>query len=503
MLKNVARELELLIRSRYPVVYLLTYEEDRAQRFLNKVAGKLGKKVYEWSSSQGWSDTDLIGEDSLDPLLALGKVLRSSEKALFVFKDFHPYLDSEKHPRVVRMMRDIVSELKSSYKTLILLSPTLKVPDELDKDVNVVDLPLPDAEELERVLNHLLKQVEGNPRMKIDKDPELRDQVVRAALGLTENEASNVFAKAVVHQASFDREDIQLVLEEKQQLIRRSGLLEYIEVADGLDELGGMGELKAWLQARGLAFTEKAREFGLPSPKGVLLLGVQGCGKSVCCKAVASLWKLPLLRMDVGALFNPFIGSSEANMRKAIQTAESLAPVVLWLDEIEKGFAGLKSSGQVDGGVTARVFATFLTWMQEKTAPVFVTATANSIDQLPPEMLRKGRFDEIFFVDLPDQVEREEIFRIHLNRRRRDPSLFDLASLVDASEAYSGAEIEQGVIDGLYNAFPQGRDLQTEDILDSLNQTVPLATTMHEEIATLRDWASTRARQASVQDDKD
>jgi len=498
VLGEVQREIELLVRSRYPLIYLLTHEESRASRLLRHVADRLGKRIYFWSCSRGWHETDLPESDVRDPMKALRRVLTSSERALFVFQDLHPFLDSEKHPRTVRLLRDIVAELKTSYKTVVLTGPILKVPEELDKDVNVVDLPLPDKAELMKVLDGLLAQVEGSGRVRIDRDPDLKERVVQAALGLTESEAGNVFAKAIVQKATFDESDISLVLKEKQQIIRRSGLLEYVETQEGLDELGGLEVLKAWLRDRGCAFSDAAAAYGLPAPKGMLLLGVQGCGKSVCCKAVSALWRMPLLRMDVGALFNPFVGSSEANMRKAIMTAESLAPVVLWLDEIEKGFAGLKSSGQVDGGVTARVFATFLTWMQEKTAPVFVTATANAIEQLPPEMLRKGRFDEIFFVDLPNRDERREIFRIHIRRRRRDPARFDLERMLETSAGYSGAEIEQSIIDALYAAFPEGRDVRTEDVLEALGNTVPLSQTMSEAIASLRQWAANRARMASL-----
>jgi SpoVK/Ycf46/Vps4 family AAA+-type ATPase len=298
-----------------------------------------------------------------------------------------------------------------------------------------------------------------------------------------------------VEDRLFDMEDISRILDEKRQIIRKTGLLEYYQLTEAMNHVGGLGALKAWLGSRDGAFSERARDFGLPEPKGLLLLGVQGCGKSLAAKAIANSWRLPLLRLDVGAVMNAYVGSSEENMRKAIRISESLAPCILWLDEIEKGFAGF--GGQQDGGTTARVFATFLTWMQEKTKPVFVIATANSIERLPPEMLRKGRFDEIFFVDLPSEPERLEIFRIHLSRRNRFPEQFDLARLAAASTGMSGAEIEAVVIEALWGAFPEGRQLTQEDLLRAIQATVPLSRTMSESIEGLRSWARTRARPAS------
>ena len=290
---------------------------------------------------------------------------------------------------------------------------------------------------------------------------------------------------------------MQLILDEKRQVIRKSGLLEYYPVQEGLRQIGGLDYLKYWLGRRAPAFSEAARRFGLPEPKGLLLLGVQGCGKSLTAKAVAAQWHLPLLRLDVGRIFSGLVGSSEENLRKAIRVAESVAPAVLWIDEIEKGLSGIASSGMTDSGVTARVFGTLLTWLQEKTAPVFVIATANRIEALPPELLRKGRFDEIFFVDLPTPEERQEIFDIHLRRRGRDPARFDLSELTRLSPGFSGAEIEQAVVEGLYHAFADGKELEQAHLVGAISETMPLATTMKEEIARLREWARTRTRPAS------
>ncbi|MCL4789144.1 MAG: AAA family ATPase, partial [Verrucomicrobia bacterium] len=305
-------------------------------------------------------------------------------------------------------------------------------------------------------------------------------------------------ARTIVKQDRLRGEDVGAVFSEKQQIIRKSGLLEYCATTESFANVGGLRVLKEWLTKRAVAFTSEARAFGLPPPKGILLLGVQGCGKSLCAKAVSNLWRLPLLRFDMGRMFGSLVGSSEENVRRAIAVAESVAPAILWVDEIDKAFAGSQSSGVTDGGTTARVFGTFVTWLSEKTAPVFVVATANTISQLPPELLRKGRLDEIFFVDLPSRDERQEVFRIHLTKRGREPAHFDLAALAEASASFSGAEIEEAINSALYDAFDVRGELTTQHVLHALAQTVPLARTMDEQIGCLRHWAEGRARNASV-----
>jgi SpoVK/Ycf46/Vps4 family AAA+-type ATPase len=315
---------------------------------------------------------------------------------------------------------------------------------------------------------------------------------------LTLGEAENVFAKIIVKDERLSAEDVNEVFAEKQQIIRKSGLLEYYATTESFSHVGGLSVLKDWLEKRSITFTDEARAFGLPAPKGILILGVQGCGKSLLAKAVSSMWQQPLLRFDMGRMFGSLVGSSEENVRRAISVAESVAPAILWVDEIDKAFAGSQSSGGTDGGTTARVFGTFLTWLSEKTAPVFVVATANDISQLPPELLRKGRLDEIFFVDLPSEAERAEVFRIHLTKRGRQHEQFDIPALVKASHDFSGAEIEEAIISGLYDSFYAGHDLATEQVLVALRETVPLARTMNEQISRLRSWAEGRARNASI-----
>jgi SpoVK/Ycf46/Vps4 family AAA+-type ATPase len=318
-------------------------------------------------------------------------------------------------------------------------------------------------------------------------NPDLQREVAEAALGLTESEARQVFDKTSVRDKKFS---IPTILQEKKHIIRKSGILEFYEAKVGMESVGGLPNLKSWLAKREASFNQKARDFGLPSPKGILLLGVPGCGKSLAAKAISSGWQMPLLRLDVGKVFGSLVGSSEENMRRAIQTAEAVAPAIMWLDELEKGFSGTKSSGSSDGGTTARVFATFLTWLQEKTSPVFVIATANDVSQLPPELLRKGRFDEIFFVDLPNRKERVDILRIHLQRRNRDPENFDLGRLVEASAGYSGSELEEVIVTGLYNAFDEGggdTDITTEGLLAAMTEVIPFSQTMRERLSGMRE----------------
>lgn len=485
------REMELLVRARYPLTWVVTHEERRAERLLREVGARLQRDVVFWSATGGMEHPS-FREDTSSPMAALEAIRSSSEKRLFVLRDFHSQLEN---PLVVRKLRDVVRDLRSSYKTLFLLGPVLRIPPELEKDVTVLDLPLPTAAELQSLLITMLSSLPAN-RVHVSSDPELLERVVKATLGLTETEAENIFAKAIVSDASFTEADLPLIIAEKKQILRKTGLLDFYEFGDSMSGVGGLERLKEWLEDRSHAFSEKARAFGLPAPRGVLLLGVQGCGKSLTAKCIAAEWKMPLLRLDVGRVFSSFVGASEANMTQAIKVAESLAPAILWVDEIEKGLSGTRSSGQVDAGTTARVFATLLTWLQEKSAPVFVVATANQIRDLPPELLRKGRFDEIFFIDLPSVAEREKIFSIHIARRKRDPSRFDLGSLARATEGWSGAEIEQAVLAGLHAAFPLGRDIVTSDLLEATAETVPLSQTMSEDMDELRNWAATRARPA-------
>ncbi|GAB4492742.1 MAG: AAA family ATPase [Anaerolineales bacterium] len=501
---NREQELSTLIRARYPLLYLVAWEERRIEQLLRRVAAGLRKKLYGWSITDGLRPLDDYGPQRPDPetcppLNALDLITASQESAIFLLKDFHPYWDDrrpiQEQPIITRRMRDMVNHLKESRKTVILLSPLLIFPPEMEKDIIVLDYSQPEREELAQSLERVLRSAREIGGVKLDLPPAMREQVLAAAQGLTCSEAENVFAKSLVMNRSLD---VGVIIAEKKQIIRRSHILEYFETSETMTSVGGMALLKEWLNKRALSFSERARAFGLPEPKGLLLLGVQGAGKSLVAKAIASQWRLPLLRLDLGRLFSELVGSSEQNMRAALHLAESVSPCLLWLDELEKGLAGIASSHISDAGTTARVFGSFLTWMQEKTAPVFVVATANDISILPPEALRKGRFDEIFFIDLPSLAERTEIFSIHIQRRGRNPQDFDLAALASLSENFSGAEIENTVISALYDAFDAGRDLTQTDLLEALKHTVPLSRTMETQIKALRTWARTHARPASA-----
>ncbi len=501
MTNGVYQELETLIRARYPLIVMETYEEDRAQRILEKISEKRDKRLFCWSVTRGIHEHDAPiqskrGSDQTtqDPLAALDTILNMLEPAIYILKDFHPYLNDAS---VIRKLRELAHSLKSSYKTVVFISPNFRIPMELDKEITMVDLPLPDLQELDELLTDTIREVNEKTDLNIDPDTIPKEQILKAALGLTLNEAENVFAKSLVMGGRLTADDIPVILSEKEQIIRKSGLLEYYPSNNRFNEVGGLDILKDWLTKRRLAFTEKAKQYGLPYPKGVLLLGVQGCGKSLCAKAVSALWQIPLLRFDVGKVFSSLIGSSEENIRKAIQAAESVSPAILWVDEIEKAFSGAASSGMSDGGTSARILGTFLTWLQEKKSPVFVIATANNITSLPPELLRKGRLDEIFFVDLPSDDERESIISIHLQKRNMPVDSIDLKLLAQKTDQFSGAELEQGIISAMFDSFQKEKPLDTNTLLQAFEETVPLATTMKEDIHSLRKWAAGRARIAS------
>jgi SpoVK/Ycf46/Vps4 family AAA+-type ATPase len=488
-------EIEDLIKARYSLIWITSAEENRVEEQLRKLCVEREMRLEVWSITEGFK-TLANGQgtrDVKDPMKAIDHVVRSEGRALFVLRDFHPFL---KEPAVVRRLRDAATELRKTKKSLLILSPVTKIPPELEKSISaVLDWELPNRQEIEQAARKVLPNLPAATQQVIESDPTHMERVVEAALGLTLVEAENVFAKSAVRTHTFD---LDTILEEKKQIIRKSGMLEYYEHREEFSDVGGMEVLKDWLVKRRSAFSSRARDFGLPLPKGILLIGVPGTGKSLTAKAVGSLWQMPLLRLDVGKIFAGLVGSSEENVRTVIKTAEAIAPAILWIDELEKGFSGTGSSGQTDGGTTSRVFGTFITWLQEKTTPVFVIATANNVHQLPPELLRKGRFDEIFFCDLPDREDRRSILDIHIRKKGRDPGQFDMDKLIEATVDYSGAEIEQAVIAALYDAFDTGGDLTSDLLLNTLRDIVPLAITMREMIDSMREWARTRARPASA-----
>jgi ATP-dependent 26S proteasome regulatory subunit len=497
---TVAEDIEVLIRAKYPILYIVSWEERRVESGLREICNKLSRTLHTWSLTQGLRPP--VNRTSGPPkasalppeLEALALIHEAPEFTVFLLKDFHPYM---KDPRVVRLLRDLSQRLKSKAQTLVLMGPVLALPIELEKDVTVIDFGLPSQADIEVTLDKAVAAVQDTPGIKAKMKAADKERVVKSCQGLTLDEVESVLAKSLVQSRKFD---VDVIIDEKQQIVRKSGLLEYYPTQNNLTDVGGMELLKDWLDKRTKSFTNEARRFGIPAPKGIMLIGVQGCGKSLIAKAVAAHWSLPMLKLDVGRIFGSLVGQSEENIRRAISVAESVAPCVLWADELEKGFAGMVGSGVSDSGTTARVFATFLTWMQEKTKPVFLIATANDVSALPPEMLRKGRFDEIFFVDLPDAPEREEIVKIHLVKRHREPAKFDVPALAEAMRGFSGAEIEQVIVGSLYSAFDQKREVAQDDIMAEAKAVVPLSVMMREEIEELRSWAQLRTRPASKQE---
>ena len=490
-------ELNVLIQAQYPLIYLVTPEEERAEQAIEKIAkaNTEYKRVFVWTVTRGMVEygqpRQSTQHNTVSPEAAIEWTTRQKDSGIYIFKDLHPFIDG---PVITRWLRDAIASFKGSDKVIILMSPVQAVPIELEKEVVVLDYPLPNLAEL----NHVLSERLAKSKTK-RLDTETREKLLKAALGLTKDEAEKVYRKAQVKTGRLTGEEVDIVLSEKKQLIRRNGILEYIEEDETIDSVGGLEELKRWLNQRSNAFTERAREYGLPQPKGMLILGVPGCGKSLIAKTTSRLWGLPLLRLDMGRVYDgSTVGRSEANLRNALKTAESISPVILFIDELDKAFAGGGGSGDSDGGTSGRIFGSFLTWMQEKRSPVFVMATANRVERLPGEFLRKGRFDEIFFVDLPNSTERQDIFEIHLGKRRSDINRFDLEQLTKVSDGFSGAEIEQAIIAAMYDAFAQDREFTQLDIIAAIKATLPLSRTMTEQVTALRDWARQRARPASA-----
>lgn len=489
-------EFSILLQAQYPLIYFLTPEEERSEQAIAQIAQlKPQRRVFIWTVTHGIVEygqpRHLTQHNTVSPEAAIEWVIRQREPGIFIFKDLHPFIEA---PATTRWLRDAVASFKGTQKAIVLMSPVQQVPVELEKEIVVLDFPLPTMTELDEVLSAQLDQVRTR-RLTT----ETREKLLKAALGLTRDEAQKVYRKAKVTAGRLTEEEVEIILSEKKQLIRRNGILEYIDVDETIDSVGGLEELKRWLQQRSNAFTERAREYGLPQPKGMLILGVPGCGKSLIAKTTSRLWGLPLLRLDMGRVYDgSMVGRSEANLRNALKTAESISPAILFIDEMDKAFGGSAGSSDSDGGTSSRIFGSFLTWMQDKTSPVFVMATANRVERLPGEFLRKGRFDEIFFVDLPNMEERKEIFRIHLSKRRREIERFDIDQLATICDGFSGAEIEQAIIAAMYEAFAQGREFTQLDIIAASRATLPLSKTMTEQVTALREWARNRARPAAA-----
>lgn len=485
-------EFELLLRARYPLIYIPTPEEERVEGAIAQSAKHLGdRSVYIWDFVEGYQgNPNDQGFGRRNPLQALEFVEKIPEDgaAIFILRDFHRFLEDIS---VARKLKNLSRLLKSQPKNIVIVTPSIAVPSELTEVLTVLEFALPDVSEIKVEIKRLLAATGQSLNDKV------LDELVRSCQGLSLERIRRVLARAIAAHGQIQPEDVELVLEEKRQSIRQTQILEFYPTTEKISDIGGLDNLKDWLLRRGGAFTERARQYGLPHPRGLLLVGIQGTGKSLTAKAIAHHWHLPLLRLDVGRLFGGLVGESESRTRQMIQLAEALAPCILWIDEIDKAFSGFDSKG--DSGTTSRVFGTFITWLAEKKSPVFVVATANNIQALPPEMLRKGRFDEIFFVGLPSQEERYAIFELHLARLRpHNLKNYDLERLAYETPDFSGAEIEQTLIEAMHIGFSQNRDFTTDDILEAASQIVPLARTAQEQIQFLKDWAAAgKARMAS------
>jgi len=517
---NFGETLRRLIKARFPLLSIGTAEESRVLAEIATVVGDRTqvvpqRRVYRWTTSDGFAALGQLGNpDTRTPLAALTAAAALTTPSVVVLFDLHPWLGTSSQlpdTQVVRALKDTVRLYAegSVPRTLILVSPTPRIPSDLEALVTLVDFPLPTETQIRSLLDKMITRNTASKALTVDLADDALERLAKAALGLTAFEAENAFARAMVDDGNLSAQDVAVVQQEKTQIVRKSGVLEVVNSAVKLADVGGLGSLKNWLTKRAGSWLDEAQLYGLPAPKGVLVTGIPGCGKSLTAKAMASAWSLPLIRMDIGRIFGGLVGESEQNMRSALRTAEAVAPCVLWIDEIEKGFAA-GASGTGDSGTSARVFGTFLTWMQEKTSAVFVMATANNISLLPPEFLRKGRFDEIFFIDLPTTVERKVIFSLHIRARLvAGPALGELPvddalldPLVALTEGYSGAEIEQAVIAACFDAFDGRRALTAEDLSRAITHTVPLSITQAEQIAALRAWADVRAVAASLPEDR-
>jgi SpoVK/Ycf46/Vps4 family AAA+-type ATPase len=514
---KIITQLAKLFRARFPYIYLTTWEEERAIALIKSVASseklvKMPRDVYVWTQTNGFICNGQKIDGTNSPDKAVDFINNANKNAVFIMCDFHVYFGIKGRQvdyNVVRRLRDIIGELKTSSfrKNVVFLAPELLIPESMQKEITILDMPLPTLSEIKSKLDKMINQ--NNQINTSELNDETKEKLCKAALGLTLQEAENAFALAMVNDGKIDENDLPVILSEKMQVIKKTGILEFINTDIKISDVGGLENLKNWLNKRNNSWSEAAKKYCLPAPKGVLITGVPGCGKSLTAKAMSAAWQLPLLKLDFGKIFSGLVGSSEENMRKAIKTAEAVAPSILWVDEIEKSLSGVNSSSNGDSGVSTRIFGTFLTWMQEKTAPVFVIATANNISGLPAELLRKGRFDEIFFVDLPTHRERKEIFKLHLTKRLKDEEVASkltvddglLESLANLTEGFVGAEIEQVVVSALYEAFFNKRPLEYSDLENTIKNVVPLSVTQKEQILSLREWANIRAVAATKKED--
>ena len=531
---NPLERLRILINSSTPIVIMETVEEMRALNMVCSASAEANLPVFEWSIADGlmrtgskapvtvqdgrpvsqpdeqrWAQVTTLAEqiepatqptivNTREPAQVLAHLETMTIESVVVLKDFHRHLDD---PVVVRRLRDVAQQFSSNRRTLILTGPSFSVPPELTTLIEYLDLPLPDAACLRRIVENTFSRLSKTHTLKRTLDAAGVNAVAENLRGLSEEEAERAISQAIVTRYALVPDVATDVLEAKKNLLRHSGMLEFIEADLNFSAVAGLENLKRWLQQRRGAWEEGARNFGLEPPRGVIIMGVQGCGKSLCARAVAGEWNLPLVKFDAGAVFDKYIGETEKRVRKVFQVTEELAPAVLWIDELEKVFAGTEpGSASADAGTASRLLGAFLSWMQDRTAAVFIAATSNNVTVLPPELIRKGRFDELFFVDLPHAQERRAIFAIHLTRHKQNAANFALDRLASAAEGYSGAEIDAAVQTAMYAAFSSKKPLTTDDLIQAIQSTVPLSTTRAEEIQALRHWAQQRAVPASLPD---
>lgn len=493
--QKILRDLRKLVLSKASIVYIVSDEEDRMEALLKELSATFHPrpKLFIWNPFQGIIGEEETIQNSNDPFEALDHVMRRSDQAFYLFEGIHSFMS--KDPLLGRKMKDVHRTLRNRYTTLFIIAPVIIVPEELYRDMIIYELPMPDPEEVERILNHVLSNSSQTSRFVESLTPELRERMIKAALGLSLAQVARAFRSALIGKTHLDSSIIDAILEEKGQLIKKSGILKLVTDRPSFDEIGGLENLKDWLRKRARLLSNESKTYGIQLPKGVLITGVSGCGKSLCAKAFASFWGIPLLHLDMARLYDGTVGEPENALQLALQTAETVAPSVLWIDEIEAGIS--IQSQKAGGGTQSRVFASFLTWMQEKKAFVFIAATANVIELLPPEVLRKGRFDQIFFVTLPNAQERKSILSIHLKKNGLDPSKLNLNMLAKVTEGFNGAEIEQAINGAIIEAFHEGRTLTEQDIVIAAGNIVPLSITMKEEIGRMERWAYNRAIPAS------
>jgi len=493
---DAVHELELLLRSGHGLIHIDTAEEDRTALLLRHVAAKLDIPMFSWTRVKGISRVDLQSGvyDTEDPLTAFRHVGGAKISALYHFRDLAPHIGT--NALLTAQIKSAVTDLSSRTGCVVITGSGVEFPAELAPVVTSVVLPAPSEQEYRDLITQIVRDVSERQHVTVQASPEELTVLIRHLKGLTLMETEKILTKAIIEDACLSVDDIQDVIDAKKAVVEREGLLEYYPVEQTMADIADLVQLKAWLSKRAAVVRdpEKAKAFGLQFPKGVLLIGVPGCGKSLSAKAVAAEWRLPLLKLDPSNLYNKFVGESEQNFKRAMAAAERMAPVVLWIDELEKAFA---AGGSEDGGVSQRILGTFMSWMQERRGDVFIVATANDISRLPPEFLRKGRFDEIFFVDLPNTSTREEIFKIHLRSRNQDPANYQAESLARMTEGFSGSEIEVVVVAALYTAFSHGSPMDTQAITIEIQRTRPLSVTMAERISELREWAKDRAVSAN------